>query len=180
MTYFFYITVCVSLIILQTAIVPYLPAFGGIFDLALPFVIYLGLYRPAREGLPMALLIGFIMDSLSGSPFGLYMTTYCWLLIGTKWITGYLQVGNRVLLLLIVPGGVLVENFIFIAIFAALAAPAKLPAATLKTVVVQELWALATGALWLMAFRGGQRRLVGWAQHLFADHDRAETEMDTR
>lgn len=168
MIYCFYIGVCLCLVILQTAVLPHIPLLATFYDLIVAFIIYLGLYRPLRDGLLLALFLGFIMDNLSGSPFGLYLTTYCWLLIGVKWITTLIQVGNRVLLSLIVAVGVFIQNCIFIATFGMLGADSTLPAGALRTVLIQIIWALGTGSLMLMFFRHSQGGLDNLANGIFA------------
>jgi rod shape-determining protein MreD len=156
MIYCFYIGVSLCLIILQTAVLPYIPVLDRFYDLLLAFIIYLGLYRPMRDGLILAFLLGFIMDTLSGSPFGLYMTAYCWLLISVKWITTIIQSGNRVLISVAVAAGVLIENGLFLTIVAMQGDSSTLPAGTWRTVVIQFMWALFTGPLMLMLFRFSQ------------------------
>ena len=66
-----------------------------------------------RESLPIIIILGLIMDQLSGSPFMLHVTAYFWVYISLRWITKVLQVGNRFRLPFIVSVGVLIENFIF-------------------------------------------------------------------
>lgn len=168
MIYCYYIGVCLCLVILQTAVLPHVPLLDKFYDLTIAFVIYLGLYRSLRDGLILAFFLGLIMDNLSGSPFGLYLTTYCWLLIGVKWITTLIQVGNRVLLALIVAVGVFIQNCIFIAIFAMLGTDSTLPVGALRTVSIQIIWALCTGSLMLMVFRYSQGGLDNLAHGIFA------------
>jgi len=158
MTYFFYICVCLCLIIFQTAIMPSLPFFDRFYDLLCPFVIYLGLFRPARESIPVILIIGIIMDSILGGAFGLYVTAYIWLFIGVKCMTSYLHLGNSVLLSLVVAAGVLLENFIFIGTMAMIAPEAQFPANAASIVGVQVLWAIFTGHLALMLFDYAQKK----------------------
>ena len=113
MSYGFNIGICLFLVILQTTIMPHLSVPGRFYDLLVPFIVYLGLFRSVRESLLIVVFVGFIMDNLSGAPFGLYLTTYFWLLIGVKGITLILQVGNRLFIVtLIVAAGVLMENLI--------------------------------------------------------------------
>ena len=156
MNYCFYIAVSLFLILLQTSLLPLIPLLENVYDLLIAFVIYLGLYRPIREGLILVFLLGFLMDNLSGSPFGLYLTIYCWLFIGVKWITTLFQVGNRVLLAVVVAVGVLIANGIIISSFAIQGGDIKLPENTMPTVLIQFIWALATGSLLLIFFRFGQ------------------------
>ena len=166
MNYCFYVGVCLFLILLQTTILPFIPLLDNIYDLLIPFVIYLGLYRPIREGLILVFFLGFLMDNLTGSPFGLYLTTYCWLFIGVKWITTMFQVGNRVLISVVVAAGVLIGNGIFITCFA-IQPDMRLPENAVQTAFIQLLWALVTGPFLLMVFRYSQTRVDDITAGLF-------------
>jgi len=154
MSYFFNISTSLFLVILQTAVLPELPLLDQFYDLMIPFVVYLGLSRPVRESLPFVFLLGFIMDNLSGSPVGLYLTTYFWLFVGVKGITKLLQVGNRLfIIMLIVAAGVLVENLIFWGTLTILGPDQQIAENAAKSVTVQVLWAIWTGPVLLMIFR---------------------------
>jgi rod shape-determining protein MreD len=160
MSYFFNISVCLFLVILQTTVMPYLPLLDSFYDLLIPFVVFLGLSRPVRESLPFVFFLGFIMDNLSGSPFGLYLTAYFWLFIGVKGITKLLQVGNRLFVItLIVAAGVLIENLIFLWTLNILGPDQQLAGNAAKTVTIQVLWAIWTGAIFLMVLRNLQSGL---------------------
>ena len=159
MRYILYTFICLGLIIFHTAIMPYIPLFERFYDLLCPFVICLGLFRPAREGVPIILMIGVIMDSISGGPFGLYLTTYIWLYIGIKWMLSFLHLGNNILLSLVVAAGVLLENCIFIGTISMIAPESTFPANTVGVVGTQVLWAIFTGPFVLMAFNTVQK---GW------------------
>jgi cell shape-determining protein MreD len=160
MSYFFNISACLILVILQTAVVPALPLLERFYDLMIPFVIYLGLASPVRESLPFVLFLGLIMDNLSGSPVGLYLTTYVWLFVGVKGITKLLQVGNRLfIIMLIMAAGVLVENLIFLGTLTILGPDQQLAGDAAKTVTVQVLWAIWTGPVFLMIFRNIHHKL---------------------
>ena len=160
MSYFFNISACLILVILQTAVVPVLPLLERFYDLMIPFVIYLGLSSPVRESLPFVLFLGLIMDNLSGSPVGLYLTTYVWLFVGVKGITKLLQVGNRLfIIMLIMAAGVLVENLIFLGTLTILGPDQQLAGDAVKTVTVQVLWAIWTGPVFLMIFRNIHHKL---------------------
>ncbi len=160
MSYFFNISACLFLLILQTAVVPVLPLLDRFYDLMIPFVIYLGLSRSVRESLPFVLFLGLIMDNLSGSPVGLYLTTYVWLFAGVKGITKMLQVGNRLfIIMLIVAAGVLIENLIFLGTLTILGPDQQLAGHAAKTVIVQVLWAIWTGPVFLMIFRNMHHKL---------------------
>jgi cell shape-determining protein MreD len=160
MSYFFNISACLFLIILQTVVIPALPLLDKSYDLMIPFVVYLGLFRPIRESLPFVLLLGFIMDNLSGSPVGLYLTTYFWLFAGVKGITKLLQVRDHLfIVMLMVAAGVLVENLIFFGTLNILGPEQQLAGQTAGTVGVQIIWALLTGPVFLMIFKNMQNKL---------------------
>jgi rod shape-determining protein MreD len=169
MNYFFNISACLFLVILQTTIIPYLPLLDKFYDLLIPFIVYLGLSRPIRESLPFVLFLGFIMDNLSGGPFGLYLTTYFWLYVGVKGVTTFIQVGNRLFIItLIVASGVLFENLILLGSFAILGSRQQFAGDALKIVAVQVLWAIFTGALFLLLFRNAQSRLGAGFNGIYA------------
>ncbi len=169
MSYCFNIGICLALVIVQTTVMPYLSLSDRFYDLLIPFVVYLGLSRPVREGLLFVCFIGFIMDNLSGTPFGLYLTGYFWLLIGVKGITQLLQVGRRMFIItIIVAAGVLAENLIFLGFFAIFTPEQPVAGDAVKIVAFQTLWALLTGALFLIIFRNTHNWLDAGFRALYA------------
>ncbi|NWH04512.1 hypothetical protein [Desulfobacter latus] len=72
--FFFVVTLC--LVIIQTVVIPEFSWFPYAFDLMIINVLYLSLFS-LRCWIPFCLMIiGSIMDSLSGSPFFLHTTAY--------------------------------------------------------------------------------------------------------
>lgn len=163
MRYGFYISICLFLLILQTTILPYIPVVQGMYDLLIPFVIFISICLPVRESLPFALALGLIMDNLSGSPFGLYLTFYLWLFIGVRFIMKFLRVSNKFFLSLVVIFAVLVQNILMIAIFAFFGPVKQLPVDAIVVVTQQFLWALATGPVFLLSLLALAKRLnIQW------------------
>ena len=158
MRYGFYIGTCLFLILIQTTIVPYFTAFNGIYDLLIPFVIFICICLPVRESLPFVLILGFIIDNLSGSPFGLYLTFYFWLLGGVRLILKFLRVSNKFLLSLVVVAAVLIQNLIVIGTFALSGPEWQLPADTFRNMALPIIWALLTGPLFLLSLLSLSRR----------------------
>ena len=113
MIYCFYIATSLFLVVLQTTVLPYVSLFAHFYDLLIPFIVYLALYRPVRETFLLVFLLGYLMDGLSGSPFGLYITIYFWLFLALRWITTFLRVGNTLLIAFVVPAGVVMEATVF-------------------------------------------------------------------
>ncbi len=169
MTYCFYICVCLCLVIFQTTIIPHISLFNNFYDLLIPFIIYLGLFRPAREGILFILVPGFLMDNLSGGPFGLYLTTYFWLFIVVKIVIKYLHACNNILLLFIVAAGVLMENIIFIASVSMFGTDSQFLPITIRTVIFQILWAGCTGFFFITFFNHIHKKLEKWFNGLIAE-----------
>ena len=159
MRYCFYIGTCLLLIIVQTTILSYFDVFSGIYDLLIPFVIFLSICLPVRECLPFILILGFIVDNLSGSPFGLYLTFYFWLFVGIRWIIKYLRAGNKLFLSLVVIVAVLIENILVLGIFAFFGPIGQLPAEAVKSIALQIFWAVVTGPLFLLSLLTISKRL---------------------
>ena len=169
MSFCFNIIVSLFLVILQTTVMPYWPLVDKFYDLLIPFIVYLGLSRPIREGVFFVLLLGFIMDNLCGGPFGLYMTSYFWLFVGVKGVTMFIQVANRlVIITLIIAMGVLLENVIILGAFAVFGARQQFAGDAVKIVTVQVLWAMVTGSLLLILFRNAQNRISAGFKAIYA------------
>ena len=149
MRYGFYIGTCLFLIIVQTTLITYFNVFAGMYDLLIPFVIFISICLPLRESLPFILILGLIMDNLSGSPFGFYVTFYFWLVVGVRWILKFLRASNKLFLSLVVVVAVLVQNLLIMATFGFGGSGWQLPAVALKNISAQFFWALTTGPLFL-------------------------------
>jgi len=114
MTYVFYGLVGIVLVLLETTLLPVWSMGDLTYDLLLPLVIFVSVFRPAREGIFVIIVFGILLDRLSGGRFGLYLTTYFWLFMGVKIAQGVIQVKNFPALMLISTFGVIFENFLFL------------------------------------------------------------------
>ncbi len=168
MTYGFFFCISIGLIVFQTCIMPVLPLLINFYDLMVPLIAYLCTTRSMRESLPIILIVGLIMDQLSGSPFMLHVTAYFWLYLSLRWTTKVLQVGNRLRLPFIVSFGVLVENFIFMINIALVEPGMRFPAVAARIAAVQFIWALFTGPLFLVFFEQTHKGWNRWLSGIFA------------
>ena len=168
MTYLFYIGLCLGLIIVQTTVMPGLPAFRHFYDLLLPLVLYLGLYRFVREGLLAVIVLGLVMDNLSGAPFGVYLTVYFWIFMLVSWGSTYLHVGNQILLFIVSGAGVLIENLIFLGTMTVLSKNFQLPAGVVDSLGNQIVWGLLTGPVLIVSIRFLHGRFEKWFEELVA------------
>ena len=158
MTFCFHILIPLTLVILQTTLIPY----HSLYDLLLLFVIYLGLYRPMREGIATVIILGFIMNSLCGSPLGIYITSYFWIYGGCIWFLTFLQVHSKLLLSLIVAVAVVFENLIFLAGTVLQTENFDFINTILPTILAQVLWALFTAPWPILFFDTMQKWLTRW------------------
>jgi rod shape-determining protein MreD len=163
------------IVILKTTLMPYFSMFDQFYDMLIPFVFYLGLYRPAREGIPFILLLGFTMDSLSGGPFGIFLTTYFWMFVLTRWFITFLHAGNKGLWLVVVAAGVLIENLIIIATILWLGEASELPLGWGDRVITQLLWAISTGPVLIITISIAHLKWIGWAGRIVAVVKEQET-----
>jgi hypothetical protein len=106
------------------------------------------------------------MDIISGGPFGLYLTAYVWLFIGVRWAITFLHVGDSVLLPFVVAAGVLMENLIFIGTSVMFEQSSRISEAIVSTIVIQVLWAIFTGPLFLMFFNYAHRHWDRWSKEI--------------
>jgi len=158
MTVLFYVLVSLCLVIIKTTLIPGLPLFEKFYDLLIPIVIYLSLFRPIREGAPLVLFFGLMMDSLCGGPVGLYLTTYIWI-----------YAGNMILMTLAVAIGVAFECLVLLVYMILLAPSAIPPEDTARTVAFQIVWALLTGPVILVIIGRSQKQLDIWKARIFPD-----------
>ena len=162
MSYLIYIIVGLIIVVFQTTLPMHFRLFESLYDLFLLFVIYVGFYRPIREGLPFVILFGFVMDGMSGGPFGLYMSCYFWLYVGMLLLTRFMRVSNNLILPLVVVGSVLIQNLVFLGTMAVFMPDVKVPGPSYQRVIIQLIWAGVTGPILILIFRGWHQSIEKW------------------
>jgi rod shape-determining protein MreD len=153
MTYCYDIGVSLFLVILQTTIFPYVLTSGKFYDLLIPFVLYLAVSRPSRVSFPLVAFVAFLMDNMSGGPFGLYLTTYLWFFIGIRLLINILRLGNYLIIALMTMLGVLLENLVFVGTLLLFGDDFDFPMTVAGRTASQLAWAAMTGPFFLAAFR---------------------------
>ena len=162
MTYLLYMIVGLFIVVFQTTLPMHFSIFESLYDLLLLSVVYLGFYRPIREGLPFVILFGFIMDGMSGGPFGLYMSCYFWLYMGMLPLTRFMRVSNTLILPLVVVGCVLIENLVFLGTMAIFVPEVTVPSLSYQRVIIQLVWAVLTGPIIILIFRSWHQAIEKW------------------
>ena len=145
MTYFVYIIVFFSLMLFQTTILPAFFDFFVIYDLLIILVVYIGFYSTLLKGFPVVILMGIVMDCLSGGAFGVFTSTYLWLYIVVTVVIQYLHVASRFLLIIAVFFGVIWENLIIIMTIAMGDSGLQFSSALIKNISIQLLLVVLTG-----------------------------------
>ena len=167
MTFLFYFLIGLLLVLVQTTLFSHLSVFSGFYDLLIPFVLYIALFRPAKEAVISVILFGFIMDDLSGGPFGMFGTTYLWLFIGSNWIITFMHARNRILLSIAVVSGVLIQNLLIFGITVLLMGEKDLSNDIGATALQQVFWAICTGPFFIMGLFSFHQWWEKWQKRLF-------------
>lgn len=109
--FFFYVLLSLSLIVLQTSILPSFMLFYHCFDLLLIIVLFFSLMFSHFVLIAPVALIGWCMDTLSGAPLGLYSISYIWIFILVQFLKRFVHRGNIIFLPCISAFSVVIENF---------------------------------------------------------------------
>lgn len=160
MNYCVYIVCGLCMVIAQTTLIPRLAFASHFFDLMLPLVIYLAVFRPLPEALPFMLFLGVLMDHVSCGPFGLYLTSYVWVFIGTRAAAKVVRAESPILIVLTLISAVAAQNALFLATLG-VAGQGVLPAGWALRVVTEQIgWVLLIGPFLAWAMRKAHRHSV--------------------
>ncbi len=167
MNFFFCVFTGVLLAVIQTALAAvFLDAF---FDLMLPFIVYLILFRPTLESLSAVIGLGFLMDSLSAGPAGLMGLTYFSLYLIMMWTGKYLDTETFIVFPLIISLAALWEALWIVCVKLVFVSGFDVSAETFILMMKQMIWAAAVGPLALFAVKAGQTKLNDWRGNLLAE-----------
>ena len=159
MNYFFYVISSFVLLIIQTVILADLHLFHYSYDFLLVLVLYLGLFRPISEGLPMSVFLGIFMDGISGGPFWVYTTTYVWYFIFMRWLIQYLHAGSMVLLPFALSIGVFLENLFLMIVFTG-GSGEPISIKSMHIIAYQMIWAFFTGPIWMFLLKKIHKKVL--------------------
>jgi rod shape-determining protein MreD len=157
-----YSCICILLIILKTAVLSNFVLFNNFYDILLPLVLYLGLFRPVSQGIPLIFFYGYCMDSVTGGPFGLYIMVYSLLFILMRWTIQFLHAKSILLKPLVVLAGVIVENLILLLVLMTFNRDQLLPGDFLHRFSIQITWAAVTGPVFLVIIDQAQTSCTNW------------------
>lgn len=155
-----YLMIGLSVVVAQTTILR-LALFHGVFyDLLIPLVVFLSLNLPGMRGLLLVVILGLIMDLLSGGIFGLYLSIYFWIFLWVKSVSKYFDVCDTMFQSVLIGACVFVQHLIFCVSVAAPWTGTELLAAQAATVLLQTIFAAFTSPGILMLLGRLQSRFL--------------------
>ncbi|MFH0996902.1 MAG: hypothetical protein V1844_15610 [Pseudomonadota bacterium] len=148
------------LVIFQTTIYYAIPALNHFVDLLIIFVIYAGLFLPFLESIVLVLVLGTLMDSITGGLFGLYLSIYFWIIVGLRPFVMLLNLKNAHTLRLLLGIAIGFENLMLFIGTVALKQEIVFSSESILGMVYQLLWTLALGPFLIRLLNAMDRRLV--------------------
>ncbi|ACN16591.1 putative rod shape-determining protein MreD [Desulforapulum autotrophicum HRM2] len=106
----FYLCLFLAFFIVQTSTLRGFSIFSQAFDLILVIVLSLSLKFSHIGTAAAVFLMGCVMDSVSGGPFGLYVSVYVWIFILVRSLKSLVHMENIVFLVCMSAVAVVVEN----------------------------------------------------------------------
>lgn len=159
---FFLFMLCgLSFALLQSSLLPLFLPPDWRPNLILILILYLGLSENLLRALIGGLLLGAIQDSFCGPSLGLYVSIYLIIVFATRLISEQLNVESPPLLLLLIAGGTLLQNFLvgfYLTVFAETAPVLHI----LIPAIPQQLLANMLSAAVLLFFLLRIQRLFGY------------------
>lgn len=144
MHFLVYLTVSVFLICIQTTLFSAFPRLFAHYDLLIPFVVYLTLFRSNIGILPVIFISGCLMDFLSGGYIGVYIGTYLLILICFRNATVYFHFKNSIFFQIVIIVSVIIENFIFGIVISVQTMTINFSFYAGTVLATQLIWALAS------------------------------------
>jgi len=142
----------IILIGVQTSLVAVLPVYLPFYNLLIPYVIFLSLFRPASEALPQIFWVGLVMGMLSGAPSSVYLIVFIILFLLFRNIKTYFQLFDSFLFVILIAVGVVIEHLVF-GVVSLLQNFAVEPSLfTAYVVFIHFIWAVITGPLLFAVF----------------------------
>ena len=133
------------LVIFQTTIYYAIPALNHFVDVLITFVIYAGLFLSFLESVFLILVLGALMDSITGGLFGLYLSTYFWIIVGLRPFVMLLNLKNAHTLRLLLGIAIGFENLMLYIGTIALKQEIMFSSESMREMAYQLFWTLVLG-----------------------------------
>ncbi len=137
------IVLILLLVVFQTTGYYFIPELKNFVNLSCSFVVYAVLFLSFGEGLFLVLLLGFLMDSITSGPFGLYISVYFWIVVGFRPFVTMLNLRNIHALQFLTGTAIILENAVFFVVTSLLKPETVLSPHFMKGMIFQFLWTVA-------------------------------------
>ncbi len=144
---------CLFVVLFQTAVLPLFPFSEYCFDPAIPYVLYLGLFNPVRFALFGSLVLGLLMDGLSGAPFGLHATLYLWIAAGVRQMTTFIRVEQTLMIQMLTGLGILFKETVLLGVSALIDPGFTIPADAMGRIAAQGILGAFAGPFLIALLR---------------------------
>ena len=148
------------LVIFQTTICYAIPSLNHFVDLVITFVIYAGLFLPLMESIVLILVLGALMDSVTGGLYGLYLSIYFWIIVGLRPFVTLLNLKNAHTLRLLLGIAIGLENLMLFVGKVALKQEIVFSSESILGIIYQLLWTLALGPFLIRLLNDMDRQSV--------------------
>jgi len=156
-----YIFLGIAIVVGQTTILKLTFLQNGVYDLLIPMVVFARLNLSVKTAGVIALVMGYVMDLFSGGQFGLYITSYLWILIGVKVISGYFSIQGSISWAILIALCVLFENVIFFLFSGGPVQEVLMEGHKLRSVILQTSLAAISGPAIVMGLERIYQRIEG-------------------
>lgn len=153
------------LVIFQTTLYYAIPALNHFVDLLITFVIYAGLFLPFAESIVLILVLGALMDSITGGLLGLYLSIYFWIIIGLRPFVTLLNLKNAHTLRLLLGIAIIFENLMLFIGTVALKQEIVFSSAYVREIGYQLFWTLILGPVLIRLLNALDRQFQARRNH---------------
>jgi cell shape-determining protein MreD len=153
MRYLLFPAAIIFFIVAQTSVLQYTPVFFQLYDLLVPFVVYLSLYHSFGACIPVIIAGGMAMDMLSGAPMGIYMASYFLIYLLFRLVPRWVTISDHSLFFLLSVAGVAIENIVFVSAVWMISNISFMTVHALKIILLQLFWVIITAPFLWMLFR---------------------------
>ncbi|RJP94062.1 MAG: rod shape-determining protein MreD [Desulfobacteraceae bacterium] len=138
------VIVFVLLICLQTTLLSNFSGLFSLYDLLIPAVVYLTLFRPSKAECSAIIVAGLVMDLLSEAPMGSYLITYIVIFLVFQNSKKYFHFRNLGLFQIVSIIGIFMEHCVFGVFKLMKTMTVDISFYALQIVLTQTAWAVVT------------------------------------
>jgi hypothetical protein len=159
----------VACMVLKTAVLFHISSAVPLFDLLLPLIAYISIFGPVVQSISLIIILGGLMDAISGSPFGLYIVSYLWVFVGVRGSMYFLDAGSLFLFPLILAFGIMLQNVLFALCVHGFSFESHQFFFLLRSILVEVTLGLIIAPFFLLFFNLIYHRYGQWAAHFKGD-----------